>query len=523
MTPKNNNNKKIAVSEGRRTLAKTKRLGLTVLLMEAVEGEQGVPWDHLDVASTVQRFAGQAVEAYTEKSGSRYVFEVSDPADAIKLKQITQLTSGRMVRVIPHPVHNQVRCVVSNPDIYHVSEQILKEQFAAQGVVDVHRICKGNGTAKAKTSSVVLTFEGTSFPANVKFGLLRIQTRPYYSLPLQCYNCYGYGHGKTGCKNKTRCRVCSGVHDIATKCRAKAFCSNCRGNHQPMDRKCPTYVKEAAVLKLRTDNGVSYRDAKKAHNTESHGKKSYAQVAKETPAAAPLEQQVPSTSASQKKRASSTSASQRRRIKAKEAKAAKAAKAAAKPVPKTGGPGGVSTPKVANAGGKEVRHTRTIGVGTGPPASLAPMRNASGKTDGGKDAVPTRAVGTDPMPDTEISSPDTERQLRLEKVESLIREVTRLKEKYRNLKETLREKKSREEPEYLATPVEQPIEEIVSVVIGSSEDDVSAPLTRRKRKMIAEAETTKSVKSRKKGEPPRYSPPGTSILDRESDAATSIE
>lgn len=45
-----------------------------VLLIEAIEGEQSVAWDHLEMASTVQR----SVDAHTERGGTMYVFEDSD-------------------------------------------------------------------------------------------------------------------------------------------------------------------------------------------------------------------------------------------------------------------------------------------------------------------------------------------------------------------------------------------------------------------------------------------------------------
>lgn len=484
-------------SEGRRTLAKTNRNGSIVLLMEAIEGESKTVWDHLDVASTVQQQVGHAVDAYTEKGGSRYVFVVSDPADAEKLKRISKLASGHKVKVGSHPTLNRVRCVISSKDIINVRDSDLLEQFAAQGVVDVHRIISKVGDKKVNTSSVVLTFDSLNFPERVKFGLLSIITRPYYALPLQCYNCYGFGHGKAGCKSKTRCRVCSKEHVIAGKCGAKAFCSNCKGNHQPTNRKCPIYVKEAAVLKLRTDLGIPYREAKKVFNKENNAPNTFAQMAKAASVAA-LQQQAVSLAPLAEK--------QKR----------KRPRPAKKPDPKSAGSGGANGQRVAGVGNKRTVQTKSVGVGTGPSCNTG--KKPKGSNDARVGSVSSKSVGTSPIPG--IASPgsgqDEEKQLLKNQVEKLIREVTRLKEKYKALKEkvSLAERES-------AAPISD--QESVGKAAHPVVDDGAAPLTRRKRKQLAESpEATRKKKSRKKADT-QESAAETSATDRESDAVTVVE
>lgn len=464
--------------------------------MEMVDGGEGVVWDHLDVASTVQRSAGHAVDAYTERGGARYVLEVSDPADVAKLKQITELSSGIKVRVGAHPSLNRVRCVFSSKDIINVSEKVLKEHFATQGVVDVHRICRGKGEGKVNTSSVVLTCEGTSFPETVKFGLLRIRTRAYYALPLQCYNCYGYGHGRAGCKNKARCRVCSGVHEIAEKCRAKAFCSNCRGNHQPTNRKCPTYVKEVEILRLKTDLGVSYGDAKKVFIKEKSGK-SYAKVAGAPPVDSGKNPQVVNTP---------------KKGKAKKKKKKKAKKSG----PQGKGPDGAgpSSSEGAKTDNQRATQTKSVGVGASPPVGVA-TGCTSEKTAGREGDVATATVGTDPLPDADIPLDSMEKQLLLKKVESLTKENAHYRSKNRQLQES--NSRLEQERSSLVGQLER---------AGASHDNVeliSLPLTRRKRKLLTVLDGAVDHKCRKQGDDSTESSPPVSVPDRESGAVTGNE
>lgn len=476
----------ISCSEGTRTLAKTNREGWTVLLMEAVQGGETVQWDHLAVSSTVERSAQHAVEAYTDKGGSRYVLEVSNPVDVAALKQITELAGGFKVRVGPHPSLNTVRCVISTADIAKVSEQTLKEHFATQGVVDVHRICKGNGKDKVSTTSVVLTCEGKTFPETVKFGLLRIRTRAYYELPLQCYNCYGYGHSRAKCKNKTRCRVCSGEHEIAAKCGRKAFCSNCRGNHQPTNRKCSTYVKEVGILRLKTDLGVPYRDAKKVYIKEKCGR-THAQVV------------VGGTSADTAKSQPASSFSKKPRKK-KKGKAKKS-------VPQGKGSGGASASELAskettgtNTGNKQTPKTKSTAVGSSPPAGVSRVEVLDMMAVGREGVVSPGAGGTDPLPDATTPVDAMELKLLRKQVDSLIKDVAKLKSRNRALTEA----KTRVEFEcagYLGQL------QRAGLVSESSEVDLTTgkPFTR-KRKLDA-LEATKSGKNRKKGDDAETSPP----------------
>lgn len=467
--------------EGTRTLSKQSReTGATVLLMEKATGSIETAWDHISVATTVQQIAGPTVEAYTEKGGSRYVLEVKDPNAVEKLLKVTKLVGGVEVKVSRHPTFNTSRCVISSSDISGVPDAVLKEQMASQGVVDVQRICKGRGNDKVGTTSVILTCEGTDFPETVKFGLLRIRTRAYYPLPLQCYNCYGYGHGKKDCKGKTRCRVCSGVHAIGDKCEAKAFCSNCRGNHQPTNRKCPTYVKEAGILKLRTDLGVSFRDARKVYNNEKKGK-SYADVARTTPA-------VPSQQLKASNPKGKTVQKKKQKVK--------------KPKPKSKGKGGTASSAEAGAGKKR----KAAKPAVNPPAS------AVSKTIGREVEVVTRAekcVGTEPLPDADTPAECLEKQLLQQQVECLTNEITLLKSKCLQFQETIYriEKDRKALMGQLAK----------AGAVYTSDSESGPPLTRNKRKCTV-LEGDRTGKSRKKG-------PGAgsilqSVPECESEAAT---
>lgn len=510
----------IGSCEGRRTLAKTKRNGEIVLLMEAVEKNQSVVWDHIDVAETIeQETAAENVEGYTEKDGSRYVLVTLDAAVAEKLMQITELKSGMKVKVGAHPTFNTTRCVISCQDIDGVEESVLLKRFAPQGVVGVHRITRrGEKGGKVDTTSVVLTCEGTSFPETIKFGLLRIRTRAYYELPLQCHNCYGYGHGRTKCKNKLRCRVCSKVHPITEKCRAKAFCSNCRGNHQPTSRKCPTYIKEVEILKLKTDLGVSYGEARRVYNKEK-GAKSYAAVAETVPqvSTAAANEASANNAAPQGSQASSSQQKRKKKRKAKKSKSKGKGKDGVPPtseVPPAPSGGTETDPGVLNADG--------VVPAVGPVTHNASTNTTPSRSTGRVDDRPapqttSDGVGLFSMPDARPSDA-MEIQLLQKKVDALKAEKSQYVSKCKMLKEA--NVRLEQENTLLTGKLEE------AGVRGDSGGDTAAktPFTRAsKRKAIAVLDanlTPRAPKSSRKVEFPPSSMPADSDPGRLGDDVT---
>ncbi|MPD00725.1 hypothetical protein E2C01_096218 [Portunus trituberculatus] len=94
---------------------------------------------------------------------------------------------------------------------------------------------------KMRNSSnmVLLTFFGSTLPD-------RVNVRP---IILRCYSCYSYGHGKSSCKEASRCGNSSAL-DLHSEehCNAAAYCFHCRDAHQVRSRQCPRYRLEEDIL-----------------------------------------------------------------------------------------------------------------------------------------------------------------------------------------------------------------------------------------------------------------------------------
>lgn len=74
-------------------------------------------------------------------------------------------------------------------------------------------------------------------------------------------------------KNQIICLNCSGIHDTisGSPCEAPAFCKNCKGDHSPVSKECPVYREEEAIIRLKTDRGLTYAEARSEFREMNRG------------------------------------------------------------------------------------------------------------------------------------------------------------------------------------------------------------------------------------------------------------
>ncbi|XP_055584863.1 uncharacterized protein LOC129737729 [Uranotaenia lowii] len=169
------------------------------------------------------------------------------------------------VEVLDHPTLNFVQGVVFDYDTVNLAESDLLEELKSEGVTTVRRITKKLADGKStNTPLIILTFRGTERPEHIRFGMLRVNVRPYYPSVLICRNCAAYGHSSKRCTSSAVCMNCSQKHQIVEHqtCPNPSFCNHCSGAHSPVSKVCPVFRKEEAVIRLRIDRGLSYNEAK---------------------------------------------------------------------------------------------------------------------------------------------------------------------------------------------------------------------------------------------------------------------
>lgn len=234
------------------------------------------------IRRSVEKFVGGKIDgAFPESNKSTYALKVRNLHQFNRLLMMNQLMDGTAVQVIEHPTLNSIRCVVSCRDVIDMPDTELLEELKEQGVKEIRRITRKNGQQRENTPAIVLTCRGTSRPETIEFGYIRCRTRPYYPSPMQCFNCWLFGHTKLRCQSKAAtCGTCSGDHPIPEnrECNHEKFCKSCNTNdHSISSRSCPLWQFENSVQRVKVDQGISYPAARRLVN-QNRGGKSFANV-----------------------------------------------------------------------------------------------------------------------------------------------------------------------------------------------------------------------------------------------------
>ncbi|GFN94476.1 Gag-like protein [Plakobranchus ocellatus] len=102
------------------------------------------------------------------------------------------------VTVSPHKSLNSSKGVIRSRDLRCCSEEEMVEELS--GVTHARRIKVRRGEDKIQTDTVVLIFDSSKPPSRIRAGYLTLDVRLYVPLPMRCYKCQRYGHGKDRCK-----------------------------------------------------------------------------------------------------------------------------------------------------------------------------------------------------------------------------------------------------------------------------------------------------------------------------------
>jgi len=113
------------------------------------------------------------------------------------------------------------------------------------------------------SSTVLLHFIKSEIPLETRIGCLNFKTRQYIPKPIRCFKCNRFGHVASHCRGKEECSKCGEEHNWALCTVTESTCPNCRGNHSANDRSCPRYKCEEEVLKIKSENNITYAEAVK--------------------------------------------------------------------------------------------------------------------------------------------------------------------------------------------------------------------------------------------------------------------
>jgi hypothetical protein len=183
------------------------------------------------------------------------------------------------VNIYPHQHLNSSKGIIRDRRLFCCSEDEIKSELAEQGVTHVKRIKINKGGEYKPSNSLILTFGTPQLPKTLKIFYQVIAVTPFIPNPLRCFYCQRFGHHENKCKNAPVCANCAGVgNHHEGSCDKLSKCANCGGDHPANSNKCPVWLKEKEVTKLKFTNNISYPEARKL--LENLPEQTYSQIVK---------------------------------------------------------------------------------------------------------------------------------------------------------------------------------------------------------------------------------------------------
>lgn len=220
------------------------------------------------IEKAIEQQAGTVKSILRVRDGSILIETVSKK-QAEKLYKMTTLGPNINVSIFEHPRLNSSKAVVSCFDFTFLTDKEILEGLASQHVTEIKRITRRipNKKERVNSASIIITFNLPQLPEKIHVAFQSISVRPFIPRPLRCFNCQEYGHGSTSCAKPSVCGKCSSnSHPKTDECKNTDLCTNCGDDHPSWSSKCPTFVKESEIQRIKTVERVTYYEARKQYS-----------------------------------------------------------------------------------------------------------------------------------------------------------------------------------------------------------------------------------------------------------------
>lgn len=240
----------------------------TYIIMRSTESEKKLTSISIfGVQKGLEGITKQIKRVSPQKNGELLILTSSKTA-AASLKKAKTLGGLCKIECVDHPFLNSSKAKIYCPALLELEESEITEGLKEQGVTETRKIKKWQDGVLINTPLLILTFNTPRIPDDLKVGYLNIKTQLYIPNPLRCTICQKFGHGKKRCadfKGIPTCATCSeitSIEDSHPKCNKPAKCVNCDEHHPSFNRECKVYKFEAAIIKIKTVDRVTYRAAR---------------------------------------------------------------------------------------------------------------------------------------------------------------------------------------------------------------------------------------------------------------------
>nr|XP_043069358.1 uncharacterized protein LOC122322068 [Drosophila bipectinata] len=221
------------------------------------------------IQKSIDYACGGEVDSVKKTRDGTLLIKTKTHLQATKLLKLNKIANMEIL-VTEHKTLNSSKGVIYSNDLRYIDEETILQELKPQKVIEVKKTMKKQTTSNntntntTETGLIILTFESHKLPEILRIGYETVRVRDYIPLPLRCKKCLRFGHPTPICKSTDKCSNCSeekhtteGLH-----CQKDKKCLNCENNpeinsqHSPLDRKCPTFLKQQELTAIKTTEKV---------------------------------------------------------------------------------------------------------------------------------------------------------------------------------------------------------------------------------------------------------------------------
>ena len=204
---------------------------------------------------SLEKCIGKIPEENFKKYGKGSLIKAKNDLQALMLQHFAPNEEDLILSVKPHNSFNLVRGVIYSEELQAFSNEEIVELCPS----NIYRVQK----LKGSNNAILLFFSTRYVPDYLKIRHLSFRVRKYKPSPIQCFNCFQYGHVATKCNKGKKCYKCSEElsKDENHRC-SNYYCYHCEGDHSPKSRLCTRYRFEQDVIEIANNEFVSFGKAK---------------------------------------------------------------------------------------------------------------------------------------------------------------------------------------------------------------------------------------------------------------------
>ena len=219
----------------------------------------------IKVNRDLERLLGSTDLDITDLRDGSLLIKVGSLAQSKALEGLKSLANSKVTATPHEKLNSSQGTVVAYKARYLGVKEILQDlQEHKFPVTDVYRFPPTREDPNSPNPRLLITFSTPYPPSQIKIAYYRqLGVRLFVPRPRRCLGCQRFGHPQKYCRTKKRiCEKCGANSHPRKECKPPHFCINCNGEHSAASRKCPKYEFEQEVLRVRTEQKKSDRDAR---------------------------------------------------------------------------------------------------------------------------------------------------------------------------------------------------------------------------------------------------------------------